>query len=79
MARQRLSKAQAKAYVAHWRAARMAEIFELRAMTPELKLRQVAALMLSADALGWTPGLKEEVAAARERWDRLRSVYASRA
>ena len=78
MTRQRLTKAQVQPYMAHWRAARAAEIKELRAATPEHRLRQMAALMFSADALGWATAPEAEVAATRARWARLRSVYAPR-
>ena len=78
MVRQRLTTAQVRPYMAHWRAARAAEIRELRAATPEHKLRQMAALMLSVNVLGRSPGGDSEMAAARERWNRIRRAYALR-
>ena len=74
----RLTGLQAKAYMARWRAARAAEIQELRATPPAHKLRQVAALMASAKALGWSPATAPEAAPARERWRRLRRAYDGR-
>ena len=75
MARKRLTKEQAGAYVARWRPVRAAEIAELRSMSVEMKLRQVPALMASAQALGWRPTTPEEVEAVRERWRLLRQAY----
>jgi len=79
MPRQRLTSVQAKAYLARWRAARAAELRELRSASPEHKLRQVAALMASAKALGWSPAFAPEAGSARERWRRLRRAYDVRA
>lgn len=71
----RLTKAQARAFVARWRAVNAAEIRELRAASVERKLRQLAALMASAEQLGWTEALAAEEAVVRERWRRLRQAY----
>jgi hypothetical protein len=71
MAQPPLTRAQARAYVARWRAVRAAEIRELRAASPESKLRQTASLMLSARALGWRV---PESSLARERWRALRQA-----
>jgi hypothetical protein len=52
-----------------------AEREELRATPPALKLRQLAALMASAAAFGWTEALAAEEQEVRERWQRLRKAY----
>lgn len=78
MPRHRLTSIQAKAYMARWRAARAGQLQELRAASAEHKLRQVAALMASARALGWSPD-SPEVAQARDGWERLRRAYDPRA
>jgi hypothetical protein len=75
MPRQRLTGSQAQAYLAHWQAAREAQIEELRATSDELKLRQLAALMLSARALGWFTSDVPETNPAREQWRLLRRAY----
>lgn len=48
------------------------ELEELRAASREHKLRQLAALMVSADRLGWRDRLKEEKEAERAAWACLR-------
>jgi hypothetical protein len=75
MPRQRLSRSQAQSYVARWRAAREAQIEELRTTPDELKLRQVAALMMSARSLGWSSSVVPETNPAREQWRLLRRAY----
>ena len=49
-----------------------AEQEELRNTPVEVKFRQLASLMASAQALGWTEDLAGEEAEVRERWARLR-------
>ena len=70
-----ISKAQAKAFRARWRAANAAECEELRATPMAVKARQLAALMASVEQLGWTEALAAEEAEVRERWIRLRKVF----
>ena len=73
---QRLTRNQARAYMAQWRAVRAAQLQELRAMSAVLKFRQVAALMASARALGWSAEAGvPETNPAREQWRRLRQAY----
>ena len=68
----RITKAQAAAFRDSWKTVNAAELAELRATSPEQKLRQLSALVASADALGWTKLLAAEEAGVRERWCRLR-------
>ena len=70
--RERITKAQAMAFRARWRAVNAAEREELRATPPAVKLRQLAALMASTDALGWAEPMRAEEAEARARWTRVR-------
>jgi hypothetical protein len=76
--KRRMSKAEAQAYVARWNLVNEAEREELRTTPMEVKFRQFESLMRMAIALGWTesPAAEEaEVAAVRERWNRLRRAY----
>ena len=72
--RNRLTPEQARAYAQRWELVNDREGEELRAMTHEQKLRQLAALMASAKALGWDEALDAEDAEVRERWQRLREI-----
>lgn len=67
-----LTPEQARAYVRRWELVNEREREELRAMTIDEKLRQVAMLMASAKALGWDERLDAEDAEVRERWRLLR-------
>jgi hypothetical protein len=70
----RLTPAEARAFVERWRLVNTAERAELRATSMAVKLRQLAALMASADQLGWSEALAAEEAEVRERWRRLREA-----
>jgi hypothetical protein len=74
----RMTKAQAKAWKARWEAVNQFEREELRRTRPEVKLRQLAALMLTARALGWEEKLSEGTEEVRERWRRLQKAYDGR-
>jgi hypothetical protein len=52
-----------------------AERAELRTTPLDRKLRQLAALMASVQALGWTEALAAEDAEVRARWNRLRAAH----
>jgi hypothetical protein len=71
----RLTRAEARAYVARWQRVNAAEIQELRRTPMAVKLRQLAAMMATARALGWTEALAEGEAEVWERWNRLRKAY----
>jgi hypothetical protein len=75
MIKAKLTRTEAQAWAARWRRVNEAERRELRATSPEQKLRQLAALMLSVDALGWRAALAAEEAEVRDRWNRLRRAY----
>jgi hypothetical protein len=51
---------------------------ELRAMTDEDKLGQVASLMASVEAMGWTHALQEGDAEIWRRWQTIRANAALR-
>ena len=71
---QRLTSAEAKEFKKRWSAITAAEVAELRATSKAQKLRQLIALMSSAEKFGWRePSMFErnEIAA---RWQRLRRM-----
>lgn len=70
-----LSKAEVQAWRQRWRLANEAERAELQATPPEEKLRQLAALMASVDAMGWREALAGEEEVVRQRWLRLRRAW----
>jgi len=73
--RKRMTKREIQAFQKRWQAINDLERSELRAASPDLKFRQVAALMASVDPLGWRGALEEGVEEIRKRWQRLRRFY----
>lgn len=71
-----LKKEEAEAYRHRWQLVNAKEREELRSMTPEVKLRQLASLMASVEPMGWTAALADEEAEVRERWMRLKEFHA---
>ena len=69
--------AEVRAWADRWKMVNAAEIAELRSTPVEVKLRQLASLMASVDAMGWREALADEVGVAevRDRWRRLREAY----
>ncbi|MDH7500176.1 MAG: hypothetical protein QHH30_07300 [candidate division NC10 bacterium] len=72
--RRRISGEEARAFRRRWEAINAAEREELRAMSMEEKLQQLAALMASRDLFDWTEEMKSE-AEVRERWNRIRKAF----
>jgi transcriptional regulator with XRE-family HTH domain len=68
----RLTKGEAQAYKRRWEAVNAAEREELASTPVAHKFRQVAALLASAQKLGWTEAQTTEKDQVRERWARLR-------
>ena len=73
--KRRMTVGEARAFAARWRLANDAEIAELRATSPAVKLKQLAALMSSAGPMGWTEALAAEENEVRQRWIKLRKAY----
>lgn len=71
----KLTKRQALEYVRRYRRMNQLELKELAATPPELRLRQAAALMRSANVLGWNRHLEAEDRIVRRRWARLRKAH----
>ena len=67
----RMTRDELLAYKQRWQLVQAREVEELRAASPEHKLRQVAALMASVDAMGWRDGLADDLS-VWQTWQRLR-------
>jgi hypothetical protein len=67
----RLTPKAATAFAARWQLVADAERQELQSTPLQRKLEQLAALMVSARALGWETTDAREVEAVRTRWLRL--------
>jgi len=67
-----ISPDQAREYTRRWREASLREAEELRDASPELKLRQLAALVASRDLFPADPLRERDGRATRERWQKLR-------
>ena len=70
-----MTRAEARKFRARWKLVNAAEQRELQLTSLEQKLCQLAALMASADAMGWTENLASEEAKVRDRWNRLRAIF----
>lgn len=70
-----MTKAEAAAFKERWRLVNERQLQELREMSIEEKFKQLAALMASVDAMGWSESLKEGEEEVRERWMRLKAFY----
>jgi hypothetical protein len=70
-----LTRAEAREFRARWELVNAVEQAELRSTPLDQKLRQLAALMASAEAMGWTEVLASEDAEVRDRWNRLRAIF----
>jgi len=70
----RITSAEAKSFRKRWKAVNAAEREELINTPIMHKLLQLAALMASAEPMGWTGALAAEEAEVRDRWSRLRKV-----
>lgn len=71
----RTPAAAGRAWRARWRRVNAFERWELRRMTMGDKLRQIGALMASADLFGDDPKREREVVELRGRWNRLRKAF----
>jgi hypothetical protein len=71
----RLTKAGAQAFRKRWVAVNAAEREELVTTPIDHKFHQLAALMTSAEKLGWTETLASEESQVRDRWTKLRRLY----
>jgi transcriptional regulator with XRE-family HTH domain len=71
----RLTREEAQAFKQRWKVVNAAEKEELASTPMAHKFRQLAALMTSAEELGWTEALAAEESQVRDRWTRLRRAY----
>ena len=74
MAPPRITKEEAARFRERWALVRRAEIEELRSTPPEVKIRQLAALMASVREMGWDEALAAEDEEVWARWQRLREI-----
>ncbi len=70
-----MTKEEARLFRERWAEVNRREIEELRAATPELRLRQLATLMKWAKSFDWEEQLKAGEEEVRERWIRLKRHY----
>jgi len=69
-----ITKSEARAFKARWTSVNLAEKRELRTTPFEQKAKQLAALMESAEGMGWKETLASEESMVRERWNALRKI-----
>ena len=69
-----MTKAEIRAWHERWLRVNEHERTELRAMTIETKLRQLAALMRMARAFGWDKANEADVQPVRDLWVRLKNA-----
>lgn len=70
-----ITKKEARAFKARWRAVNRAELEELRGKTAGQKLTQLAALMSAMRHWGWVKDRAEDEQRVRDRWRRLREAF----
>jgi hypothetical protein len=70
-----MTRSEGRAWKKRWALANARDVEELRRTPPETKLRQLAALMASIDAMGWRESLEAEAEQVRARWRLLRKAY----
>ena len=69
-----MTKSEGRAFKARWAAVNLAEQRELQTTSIDQKARQLAALMESAEAVGWKEALASGETEVRERWNELRKI-----
>jgi hypothetical protein len=70
-----MTKGEARDWVLRWRLVSDRQARELRALTPDQKLGQLADLCGWIAAFGWDEKLRDEERRVRDRWNRLRRIY----
>jgi hypothetical protein len=70
-----LTRTEARKFRARWKLVNTAEKIELQSTSLDQKLRQLASLMASAEAMGWTEALASEEAEVRDRWNHPRAIF----
>ncbi len=71
----KLTKAQAMAFRKRWDMVNAFQMSEVRALSANEKLGQLATLMALAKELGWIGALEKEAGEVRARWNKLRKAY----
>ncbi len=70
-----IRKSDAVAFRRRWEMVNAFEEEELRALSVDEKLAQLAMLMRLARELDWTETLEREASKVRNRWNKLRKAY----
>ena len=70
-----ITKREALAFRKRWRIVNTFEKEELRVLSVDEKLGQLAMLMALAKELEWTVATDIEVGTTRDRWNKLREAY----
>ena len=73
--RRQITKADAVAFRKRWKMVNAIQEEELRALSADEKLGQLAMLMTLAKELDWTEPLEGEASKVRNRWNELRKAY----
>ena len=73
--RYRITRSEALAFRKRWEAVNTFEKEELRVLSVDEKLGQLAMLMALAKELEWTVATDIEVSTTRDRWNKLREAY----
>jgi hypothetical protein len=73
--RNQITKEDAMAFRKRWKMVNAFEESELRALSANEKLGQLAMLMAFAKELDWTEALEREASKVRNRWNKLRKAY----
>jgi len=70
-----ITRSEAVSFRKRWEIVNTFEKEELRALSVDEKLGQLAMLMALAKELEWTVATDIEVSATRDRWNKLREAY----
>ncbi len=73
--RSQIRRSDAVAFRRRWEMVNAFEEQELRALSVDEKLAQLAMLMRLARELDWTEALEREASKVRNRWNKLRKAY----
>ncbi len=75
LARQGMTEADARAYLARWEVVNAHTAGERRAMTPQQKFDELARLMEWAKQFGWNNAEPRDDSEVWARWNKLREAY----
>ena len=73
--KEKTTKEEYRRYRERWKRINAFELEELRATSPETRLRQFFSLLEIARSMNWTTSSVAEIEEVRARWNRLRKAY----